>query len=104
LSFTVTELERADPRTFKYRAAVGGIVSYARYLEQPTPRKPYNVAFGPVVLDKPFDLHPGVESVVLWAMGGGHGVNLAKQDEVDRQIKRLPWVMILRLNVEKLQP
>jgi hypothetical protein len=78
------------------------LIKYVATLK--TPRKPYNVAFGPVVLDKPFDLHLGVEFVVVWAIGGGHGVNLAKQDEVDRHIKKLPWVMILRLNVEKRQP
>jgi hypothetical protein len=39
-------------------------------------------------------------SVVVWAMGGGHGFDLSKRDQVENEIKKSPWVMIVRLVAE----
>src|SRR5262249_28129365 len=84
-----------------YRASVGGIYHFIRYLEEPIPKEPLKVAFGPSTIRKPVELTPKRDAVVVWAMGGGHGVDLSTTDTVDQAIKRLPWAMVLRLQAVK---
>jgi hypothetical protein len=90
-----------DDKTW-YRVSIGGIWTYARFLEEPTFREPPKVGFGPVSLLEPIELRPGSDSAVVWAMGDGHGLSLSDtNDKLDKQLKTLPWAMILRLSVEK---
>jgi hypothetical protein len=84
-----------------YRVAVGGMYTFARYIEKPNLSNPPRVEFGPVSLKDRVDLKPDFQSLVVWAIGGGEGVDLTKPKEVEKTLKHLPWAMILRLRVEK---
>jgi hypothetical protein len=102
ISFSVRTLPPSKEDKVLYRVSVGGMWSFARYLEKPIFREPLEVAFGPVSLEKPIELLPDSDSAVVWAMGGGHGIGLWKsQEEVEKRLKTLPWAMILRLRAEK---
>jgi hypothetical protein len=85
----------------RFRVAVGGLYEFGRYLYKPTVKNPGRVAFGPVYLTKPFEINPATESVVVWAMGGGEGMDLENPGEVEARLKTLPWVMLLRLRAER---
>jgi hypothetical protein len=101
VTFSVRQVIRSDPDDIMYVAAVGGMVTFARHLERPKPRKTTRVAFGPVALSNPIVIKPGVDSIVVWAIGDGEGLDLSKQEDVDKRLTGLPWAMILRLSVEK---
>ena len=99
VSFTLRRIVSRKADKVHYDATFGGIQSFERILEEPTPCKPLNVAFGPLSLEQQVELKKG-NSVVVWAMGGGHGFDLSKPDQVENEIKKLPWVMIVRLVAE----
>jgi hypothetical protein len=101
LSFTV---KRKGQDKVQYRAVVGGMLQYQRYLNHPKPQDLFKGGFGPSSVERPFVLKPGHSSRVVWAMGGGNGVDLDKPEGVDSQIKRLPWVMVFRLRVQEKPP
>jgi len=99
VSFTLRRIVNTKSDKVQYQATFGGIKSFDRILDKPTPRQHLNVAFGPLSMEQEIKLKPG-SSIVVWAMGGGHGVDLSKPDEVEKKIKQLPWVMIVRLTAE----
>lgn len=101
ISLTLRECPPNKDESIWFRVGVGGIYTFSRYLERPVVSPPLEVAFGPVSIGKPAELKPGADSVVVWAMGGGRGVDLSKPGEVEEKLKRLPWAMILRLRAEK---
>jgi hypothetical protein len=102
IALTVRELAPDKQGRVHYQAAVTGQCEFARILEKPTLREPLKVAFGPGPIEQPIDLKPGSDSAIVWAMGGGHGLDLRDpQDKQEEQLKALPWAMVLRLGVEK---
>jgi len=105
ISFTVRSLPIDKDDKVYYRATLGGMWRFGRIMEKPTTfHKPLKVAFGPVSLEKPIELKPGSNSAVVWAMGGGDGVDVTQlQADIDREVRGLPWAMILRLRVEPKQ-
>jgi hypothetical protein len=101
ISFMVRQKSEVDNQASEYRVTVGGRYSYARNIVEPKSRQQVNVRFGPVSISQPIELRPGNDSVVAWAMGAGEGFDLSKQEGLDKQIKALPWVMVLRLRIKK---
>jgi len=101
ISLTLREHPPNKEELIWYRASIGGIRNFARYLERPELPSSLKVMFGPVSICQPCELKPGTESVVVWAMGGGDGVDLSKPGKAHEQIRRLPWAMILELRAEK---
>jgi hypothetical protein len=99
LTLTVRRVEGTNADRIRYRVTVGGLVSFQRVLESPVPARPAGVAFGPITIDQPIVLQQGTKSAVVWAMGGGDGLDLTKQESVDRQLEKLPWAIILRLSI-----
>ena len=99
VSFTLRRVVNPKSDKVQYHATFGGMQSFERILDKPTPRKQLNLAFGPVSVEHPVELKPG-DSIVVWAMGGGHGVELSKPDKVKTELKKLPWAMIVRLSAE----
>jgi hypothetical protein len=101
VTFSLRKLPTTDPDRVMYLAAVGGMISYSRRFEKPKPRLAARVSFGPVTLEQPIVLKPDLDSIIVWAMGGGDGLDLSKPEGVDKALKELPWAMILRLRVFK---
>jgi hypothetical protein len=99
VSFTLRRIVNAKSDKVQYHATFGGIRSFDRILDEATPRRHLKVAFGPVSVEQKVELKRG-DSVVVWAMGGGHGVDLSKPNEVENELKKLPWAMIVRLVAE----
>jgi len=59
------------------------------------------VEFGPVEIEQPVELKAVGDSAIVWAMGAGDGADLAKPKEVKKMLETTPWVLILRLKVQK---
>jgi hypothetical protein len=106
VNFTVRILEPNLRESVRYRAVVGGVMNFGRYLKRPESKKEIEAAFGPIWLEEPVEMKPGVESVIVWAMGstargGGDVLDLFKPEVAEKRLQELPWAMILRLRLEK---
>jgi hypothetical protein len=99
VTLTVRRIEGRKADKTVFRVAVGGLHAFRCDLERPMPRKEEGVEFGPFTIDKPIVLQRGSDSAVIWAMGGGKGPNLERQDGVEHELKRLPWAIVLRLSM-----
>jgi len=99
LTFTVRRL-RDTKKGVVYRVRVGGLLTFGRYFEQPPFGKDVKVAFGPICIEKPIELKPGADPVIVWAMGVGHGFDLTKPKEAEIKLRKSPWVLVLRLSAE----
>jgi hypothetical protein len=101
ISFTVRRLPPENGDSTRYMAVVGGMEQFGRVFDKPRFQPPLEVAFGPVSLEKPLDITLQSGSAIVWAMGGGDGLNPSDpQDKLQGQLEALPWAMILRLRVE----
>jgi len=99
VTIVLREGERTDKDGKLYRVSVGGIESFVRDLKEPRSRQEIKVAFGPVSITEPLEFKPSVNSIVVWAMGAGDGIDLSKQGEIQKRLESLPWAMILRLRI-----
>src|SRR5262249_2015319 len=85
----------------QHRVVVGGMESFGRVIDEPKSKQEVKVAFGPVAIRQPGVLNGVGNSVSVWAKGMGHGAYLGKPEKVENMLKTAPWVLILRLTVEK---
>jgi hypothetical protein len=101
ISLVLHESDNVDPRKYKYRITVGGMQWFERTFQEPIPSRRSEVGFGPISIEKPIELKSGNDSAVVWAMGGGDGLDLSKPETVSEQLRGLEWAIVLRLRVDK---
>lgn len=104
VSFALRRVGQTPEGRAVYRATAGGIYTFRRTLEEPKPRRPAGAAFGPGRISEPLEFGPPCESVIVWAMGAGEGIDLKKQSEVEKKLKEQPWAMFLRFYVRRESP
>jgi hypothetical protein len=114
VSFVVRDTDKNKDGRVVYRASVSGIYRYVRYFEGPPPAdKDKDVGFGPIAIGQPVVLKKAGDSVVVWARGqmsaeaaaklvvvAPHGLegDVAQLQDIEKHLKQLQWVMILRLS------
>jgi hypothetical protein len=99
ISFTIRQVRDSRSGKERYLAKVGGRYTFARYFDCCSSADSVKVAFGPISRQEPIHVMKGTDSVLLWAMGFGDPGDLKADLEGEAQLKKLPWVMILRLHV-----
>jgi hypothetical protein len=104
---TLSWRKTSDPRTGKvyHYVVVGGLIEFGRTIEEPVSKQKIEAAFGPVDIRQPVELQATGDSAIVWAVGTGHGAFLEKPKDVKKKkmLQTAPWVLILRLTVEKKQ-
>jgi hypothetical protein len=67
-----------------YPVTIGGLYTFSRHIEEPKSAQKVEIAFGPVSIRKPLELKSKGDSVIVWAMGTGHGADLGKAEDVEK--------------------
>ncbi len=86
---------------FTYFIRFGGAALCNRTIEEPILKEKIESYFGPLKIDKPIKLTTTSPSVIVWATGAGDGALLSKPDEANMLLKTAPWVVVVRLKLQK---